>query len=719
MLVSTPGGVNEWRPSTASEQALTPRSRSGGFPPNMNDGLPRPEGWKALASLALVVLLAGATLAWLHSATPSLYGYDGWFHIRYAEVLRSEGVSRSFPWWDETFLRDHYADKDFLYHVLLIPFTFGDLTTGARLAAILFGAAAIGVFHLSARALRVPWPAAWACALLACSTAFLYRLGFTRPSIMAVSLAIGGAAAILSGRARWAFAAAAVYPHVHISWHLLPCIALLHDLQRPLAAGERRSFRISRWSAAGALAGVVITPYFPNNLRLWWVQNVRVLGLAWSSSDDLGMGLEIRSGLASQLLTYNLGVFLALALAVYLIARKPGKASPEALTLLVVSGGFLVLSMMSRRFIEFWTPFTILLAAVALRDEVAARDRSRAGPLAAAWGGIATIVVGALFLHGTTAAREIIGRDPGPTYEEAAGWMASNIDPGEKIFHLDWDDFPQLFFFAPQFRYLVGLDPVFMYETDPARWRAWQSATHGEDQDLYTAVRGSFGSRWVFATHDGEEFLRLAQRDPRFFPRYEDLNVTVLFLADGFNFIDRWVTTGWYPNPSGGLFDGRLPGEPGEEGKEAAHVAVGPGASGAMAAFPSGFVDLARSLSVPSGLSGACAMASASVETGGGGVATVRVTTDDEFSLWVDGLLAGGHSPRLSPPAGTPGGPPVSLDDPWLLIRRVEERSFEVTLREGSSDLILKSCQSGEDFGFYLRVVTADGLNLRPPPPPA
>jgi len=51
--------------------------------------------------------------------------------------------------------------------------------------------------------------------------------------------------------------------------------------------------------------------------------------------------------------------------------------------------------------------------------------------------------------------------------------MGANIPAGETIFHLDWDDFPQLFFFNPQFHYLLGLDPTFMYLTSPTRWRLW------------------------------------------------------------------------------------------------------------------------------------------------------------------------------------------------------------------------------------------------------
>lgn len=682
---------------------------------------------RTLAGLALVFAAAAVTLAWIVSATSGLYGYDGWFHIRYAEILRSEGVSRSFPWWDETFLRDRYADKDFLYHVLLIPFTFGDLVDGGKLAAILIGAALAGTYYLSAHRLRVPWPTAWSIGLLACSTAFLYRLGFTRPATAAVAVAVAGTAAILTRQHRWAFAFAALYPHVHISYHLLPCVALLHGFhllrQEEKEAGEEPPFRLAAWTAAGAVTGAVITPYFPNNIYLWWVQNVRVLGLAWRAPEDLGMGLEIRAGLSSQLLGYNAAAFLAMGMAIYLLARARKSASREALTLLVVSCGFLGLSMMSRRFIEFWIPFTMLLAGVAVRDALAARATGARSPSRGFVGVTAVVLLAPLLFWNAREARGIVRRDPGAIFEGASLWMRSNVPPGEKIFHFDWDQFPQLFFFNPQFRYLMGLDPAFMYVTNPERWRKWQQVTHGEAADPYGAIRHDFGSRWVIGVPAAEDFMRGARRDPRFFPRYEDANAVVFFLADGFEFLESWEVTGWYPDPSRSLFDATLGPEPAGAGRPAGPVAQGagrleePGTQGAgvpepRSAVGRGFTDLRRLLRVPASHQEVCAVARTRVTGTVSGPVTLGLTTDDEYRLYLDGVEIASHSPLLDPPPGTPGGPPVSLDELVDVPRRVEESLVVVSLQEGANEIIVKLCQVGDDLGFYLRAFREDGSHL-------
>jgi len=657
----------------------------------------------------------------MQSSTASLYGYDGYFHVRYAEVLRTEGVSRTFPWWQETFLRDRYADKDFLYHLLLIPFTFGDLIAGGRAAAVVFGAAAMGIFFAAVARLGAPWPVIWPFVLLSSSTAFLYRLGFTRPLVLAVALAVAGTAAILLGRKKWAFALAALYPHLHISYHLLPCVAALHDLHEGKGGTWRERFAMTRWTLGGAVIGALLSPYVPNNLYLWWVQNVKVLSLAWAGPAEMGLGNEIRPGGSDQLLKYNIGVFLVLAMAGYLLARARRRASPAALTLLVISGGFLGLSMLSRRFVEFWAPFTVLLAAVAARDFLAGRafegERAewRAGlrkALPAAGAAAAALTMAALLFVGATKARSIISEDDGLKYADAGAWMAANVPAGETIFHLDWDDFPQLFFLDPQFRYLVGLDPTFMYVTDPHRWKLWRDVTHADVTEIFDPIRSTFGCRWVFAIPEAEGFKELASRDPRFRRRYQDDHATVYFLADGFRFATSWRLTGWYPNAARRLDEVPLGPEPGDRRDVAAPDPIGPAAEGMERGAGDAFVDLARDLALPITAPPACGVAETTLVAAEEGPATLYIATDDEYRLYVGGELLADSSTLLRPPPGQPGGPPVDLDSIGGSLPEGIETAYVTSLRAGENPVLIKTCKVGRDFGFYFRAETDRGVEV-------
>lgn len=672
----------------------------------------QPRGLRFLPGLLAVLLVTAFVVGVLMTGTPGLHGYDGYFHIRYAQVLRSEGISRSFPWWQETFLRDHWADKDFLYHVLLIPFTLGSLVTGAKVAAVVFASAAMGTVYLVLRALGAGLPAAWTIGLLASSTMFVYRLGFTRPLVLAVALALAGTCAILKDNRRWAFACAAIYPHLHISFHLLPCIALVHDLHRETPPGQRWRSGVTAWTWGGAAAGALLSPFVPNNLYLWWVQNVGVLGLAWSGPGALRLGAEILPGPSDQLLTYSAGVFLFFMASIYLMAWRTGRPSAQARTLLVISMIFLALTLLSRRFIEFWAPFTVLLAAVCVRDVAGdLRALMTRAPALKAVAAIVLSIAGVLLLaRSVSTAYEFVRADTGPEYAGSCEWMGANVPPGETIFHLDWDEFPQLFFFNPQFRYLVGLDPSFMYLTNPSRWRLWNDIAHGEVEDPYTPIRETFHSKWVLADSAAEEFHALARRDPRFFLKYEDDVASVFFLAGGYEFVEPWSLRGWYPDPERRLYDlmiapepGAAPGGPG---------AMGAGAAGVEVASKGGFVDLRRALTIPPTIADVCGVARSVLVAPRAMDVQIGITTDDEVRVWIGGELAWSHSPFRTPPPGSPGTEPVTLDELIDSRSHVEERLQAARLHAGDNEVLVKVCQWGKDLGFYLRAFGEDGAPI-------
>src|SRR5512139_794438 len=114
-------------------------------------------------------------------ATPDMPDNDGFYHIKLAWLMRTEGLKPEFPWLPLSILnaREFY-DHHFLFHVALIPFTFGDLRMGAKWAAVFFAALAFLSVWWLLRQQRVPYSALWALGMLVISEAFLYRMSITR-----------------------------------------------------------------------------------------------------------------------------------------------------------------------------------------------------------------------------------------------------------------------------------------------------------------------------------------------------------------------------------------------------------------------------------------------------------------------------------------------------------------------------------------------------------
>jgi len=612
----------------------------------------------------LVAGLAAALTALTRWAGPSIYCGDGWFHVRYATILRAHGISRTFPWWQESFLATRFTDFNLLYHLLLIPFTFGDELLGARIASVVFAACAMGAFWWCLRVLTVPWPAFFAVGLLAVSPELAYRLTYTRPLVLAMALTFAGVGAIFTGRGRLAFVLTFLYAHTHCSFHLLPCIALVHGVNRRVSGTVSVPETVPDtflYSLAGAAAGSIVTPYFPNNLAFWWTANVGVLRASWEAGGLLRVGTEMLPILTSQLLAANLGVFVVCGVALYAMTRVE-RVSNEARTLLVVAGGFFVLTMLSQRFAELWAPFSVMLLGVIARDAgLPVRNPIPAGVWRTAFASAAVVLVALGLRHtardnGASAAAE----DP-PRWRAAARWMKANVPERETIFHLGWDEFPELFFEDQAHTYLIGQDATFFWETNPDRCRLWARLARGDAEDAWSPVRETFRARWAFVPRRYRSFLRLVRRDARFTEVYADPDALV-FRADD----DGAVLSGW-------------------------EIAADP-ATPPVACSTAGFVDLGR-------VSRRCATGWSSIASAAAGAAILGITTDDEVTVRLNGAPVYTRSPDA----------PRSLSDVLDAPRPGSlEVAVPVTLAAGENRVEVDSCRAGDDFGFMLRVRRED-----------
>src|SRR5207244_12968646 len=72
-----------------------------------------------------IFLLSVLLFAYIQFAGPNIVDYDGYYHIKMAQLIREEGIPTPFPWLPYTVLsEDRYTDHHLLFHILQVPFTF-------------------------------------------------------------------------------------------------------------------------------------------------------------------------------------------------------------------------------------------------------------------------------------------------------------------------------------------------------------------------------------------------------------------------------------------------------------------------------------------------------------------------------------------------------------------------------------------------------------------
>jgi len=491
-----------------------------------------------ISPLALRSLFAGLAvwaafalfLALVQFSTPDMPDNDGFYHIKLAYLMRTEGLKPEFPWLPLTILNSReFYDHHFLFHVALIPFTFGDLREGAKWASVVFASLAFLSIASLLRNQHVPYASLWAMGLLAVSEAFIFRMSITRAQSLSLAVLAVGLDWLLRKQFRPLFILGFLYVWLYNAFPLLLGMAGVYTV----AAGwiERRlDFRPLLYTGAGIAAGLLLNPYFPYNIVFAYqhmlpklVETTAVsVGSEWYPYDT-GQ-LVANSPLA--LLAWTGG-----ALALGLSGRRMDVKTAASFGLSCLFGFML---FQSRRFIEYYPAFALVFAAFAWSPVIAhfqerfSQSRKQGLPwihrvlphLPAV--ALSVILVPSLWMTFQSSKINIQRSKPYSLYAGASAWLEANTPVEARVFQTDWDDFPRLFFYNTHNTYLVGLDPTYLQLYDASLYDAWVQITQGDVPQPSIAIAATFGARYVVTDLQHEGFLRQATGDPGLAEVYRD-----------------------------------------------------------------------------------------------------------------------------------------------------------------------------------------------------
>ena len=515
---------------------------------------PRSGARALLASLGVFALALGFHL-WIQFQSPDLYGVDGYYHIKVAQLYGSGELSlfgRTFPWMSFGNYGHLRADWQTGYHVLLVPFTWLGLVFGAKLSAAIVAALTPLVIHGVLRARGVPL--AWAFALGVCLTSqlFLGRVHLVRPAPLVVAFLI--LIVHLGTARRWralfctTLGLMCLYTVPHNVLAVLGVMAIAVVVFEGFVP-----WRMLLGVLAAMVLGVLLHPGFWHWEGSFWsgnhalfsvweqmggsIQAARdgLLRMSDGTSVPYAAPGELKPPTGDMIVLDFLPPLGAVVAALLLLAlparRRMGSLLPVALA---TTGLYLFLFLGSLRFFEYWIPFAYLTLGVAFGRAVGDTPsvlwtRLRGLPrLQRAT--CALLVLGTLGWLGSRGVdavhRTVSGADEmvgsGPRYGECMRWLEENTEQGELVFHARWPQFAPMFFFNHWNRYLIGFDPYLMFQYDAEAYRAWAMVGNGSlDPQRTEAVVRRLGARWALSRRKGDlaEKLRSA---PNSALAYED-----------------------------------------------------------------------------------------------------------------------------------------------------------------------------------------------------
>ncbi len=529
--------------------------------------------WRHI-ELAAGILVISAIFFWLQFSTAGLCcgDFDSYYHIQWSRLLGEGLLHGSFPpvfkWLPLTSLNPtDYADQHFLFHLLLMPFTWiGDLQLAAKLAAALFGAAAVfSVYWLMLR-YRISDPFLWLLALLGCSAAFYVRLNETRAQGLSLIFLVAGIVLLLERKYAWLCPVAFLYAWAYNLFVLIGLMAFLWTIV--VWWSERRlEYRPLLWTGVGMVGGFVINPYFPKNVHLL-LEHIVNRSVRIAASTEIGTewlslpGWDFLKGSLVASAAMLVG-FIAFG---YVLSLNRGRRVnvQRPLFFLLLSTALLVMAIRYVRFLEYWPPFAVLFAAFAVQGVQQARLDPQVQPLgqsadepsvqttapshrSAKFSRSVGLAALALFLAGMCVHNLLYVRmgirltTPDPNwYAAGAQWLHNSVPAGTLIYDLRYSDFPKLFFYDTAHPYVSGLDPLYLRDRYPELAELEFRLLRGQDKDPANAIRSAFVNagvptpRYIFIgsvpTPFSREWLDYIRQGNGFDVVYEDPECMILRL---------------------------------------------------------------------------------------------------------------------------------------------------------------------------------------------
>jgi len=480
--------------------------------------------WRVIGQAVAVFALFAALFAGVQFATPGIADNDGYYHIKLAQLIREQGLKPAFVWLPLTILgRDAFYDHHLLYHIFLTFFARGDLTLGAKLAAVVAPALAFAAIWWLLRGQGVRWASIWAMGLFAVSQAFLYRMSMPRAQAASLLVLALGMHWMLHRRYRLLIPLGFFYVWLYNAFPLLLMMGVLYVAAAFLT--ERRiEWRALVYPAMGMGLGLVINPYFPQNITFIVSHIAPKIGESTISVGNEWYPYETWTLVENS--GFALAAFLLGALALGWRGRRIDRPTLMAFFTAIAFGYML---FKSRRFVEYYPAFALIFAALsaapAIENWLSRRARSAPAILMAA------LVVPLVITLGD--ARGAMARSkPADLYAGASIWLREHTPPGSMVFQTDWDDFTRLFFYNTSNLYTLGLDPTYMELYDADLYNTWVRITQGKIERPGDIIRSRFGGEYVMSDLDHTAFLAKAKDDPGLKEVYRDKYAVIFQLVD-------------------------------------------------------------------------------------------------------------------------------------------------------------------------------------------
>ncbi|MBI2645293.1 hypothetical protein HYW94_03930 [Candidatus Uhrbacteria bacterium] len=513
---------------------------------------------------------------------------DPFYHAKITQLmLEHKDIVRDLPWLPISVFRDGYVDHHFLFHVFLLPFNMliGDPLVAIRVATSFFSALFLAVVYLFFKKL-LPYAAFFPFFLILFSSSLLFRLSLDKAPAISLIVLFFGLYALITRKKITLFCISFVYVWLYDAWPLLLVASMLFciaDACATLFTREQefslRTFPLKKMFSlcvrkenrtiflsctTGILAGIIINPYFPQNVFFY---NTHLLSIALVTSGIFyGIGNEWLPKDPVSLASDNIPLVLFWICTLCWVSlqisarmrphflqehmKTPSSLSVQSLFFLFFSLVLFFATIKSQRMAEYFIPIASACVACVLQDmfkrgpwrELLAsiRDFLKNSSLRIqhVFCCIAGLVVCAIVLRWTISLSSnlwnAVNGDNFSFYSmgRAGAFISKNIPKDSLIINDNWSHFPQLMYYADAHRFAWGLDPTFTHDADLDFFSTVSSLAQEKNKNkLASILKDTLHAQYLLIAKESpvqeKKLALLAKKDTGLKKIYEDDEVLI------------------------------------------------------------------------------------------------------------------------------------------------------------------------------------------------
>ena len=477
---------------------------------------------------SIVLILACSLVIWyslyIQFSAPTLYGEDSYYHLAIAKFIKDFGPRYEFHWAQFSTFKDCFSDKDFLFHVSIIPFLYlaKDIVLSGKYAVIFYDLLFLLAYVFILRRYLPNLMCIFFLVLPFLSSTFNFYLSTLRAVTLANILTILGIYFLINKKWIKLLLLTLFYSLSHVTFIMFLVYAVIAEIIRYFVHKE---FFLKNIYAVGIgmALGFFLHPNFPHNFLSFYLNGILINFYSFINP-GIDFGEELFSLPSKIVFLSNFAVFFTLNIILWMSLSAKIKISLSTFIWWACSSIYIFLASFSNR---YWYNANILFFiffASYLNDWIQERGWQRAVPKIKLFVLVYLMIVGVFVNFTFKGIKDTIDSQVSLNlhYENVARWMEKNIPAGEIIYHSFWYDSPYFVCLNPKDDYIVVLDPIYMFWRYPREYSIYKKLAEGRIYEIREVINKIFKANYGYVRKDAKLYKEIVNDPTDFKILYED-----------------------------------------------------------------------------------------------------------------------------------------------------------------------------------------------------